>query len=976
MKESQVNANSFWGYRTRLTSIWLLSAMILFQFGLTALAESLGNEKIKVEFDKYGLSSVHDQILNKTLKLGNDNWSIAIDGKIIDSSGLKPKKITKGQNSLNYLYNAGRFTIEVVYELKPDWRFVSKQMFVTDNENGQYNVDSVTIFQAKMKTDVEDQHVIQTAWETYRTHHGHGDCGVFLRFDKESWGAFVLAQNPFLKWQMDGSDFSLSYKVDMEWKSPYGPFKSDRGMIGTYKLIGQKTSPYMPPHPEWLMDVDNNHEQTGMDLAEVNAYIDCVRQFLLYNPDKSLRVHVPWCENDYKIDIATADGEAQFKRIVDMCSDLNIGHMLYTVRNTEIATRAEATDAWNWGHLLWLNMGPKIEKDEWDPKTDSLPEKTIEMIKYAERKNIKLMAYVYPTMAFQQNKEWLTPRNIHRPDWLSANVGFRSFQDWLIENLVAFKRRTGISGYSFDYWPLTLAGSSNYAQWYGCRRVLEELRIREPDIVLDGRQSYHNFGPWTWLAGNYPHPTAGDEQPESFQPFPDLHFDRSSATHQRYTAYWFRNTQFCPVEIMPGFITHQTPRRTAEDRARDWDYLGWKFSLFSSIATAPLSHCFDMIPARDFHEFTLFSQADKDFINYWTDWTDENAQLLKEIKSIIGPPTLGCVDGSAAIKDGHGFIFLFNPNHRKLNAEFTLDETIGLNGGDKFVLKELYPHVDKLIGNPDAGTYSYGDKVSLKMDGAAAMVLELNAIDNKISDPMLFNASGQATLEDSKLTLSNVKGETGTSAKLQVVLPEHKNLKGVLVNGADFPFTKDKDMVTIDAGFAGAYFPHAQQIGTYDPQFSGHVVRAKFKIPQRIFDQLNARKKAWPIPWEKSDYECTWLVPERLLLYIQIAEPDMRMNVNATINDARFEVKKAFSSITPDMLRSNRGNNTFTGFYIDLSPNCIAFDPTLKIQRGTDLIIHPDKEYEIELTLPSLKPGQFQGMFFENIETEYTTEIQ
>ena len=830
--------------------------------------------------------------------------------------------------------------------------------------------------------DVEDQHVIQTASETLRQHRGLGDYGVFLRFENNSWGAFVLAQNPFLKWQSNGADFSLSYKVDMDWKLEYGRFKSDRGMIGTYKLIGQRTSPYMPSHPKWVMDVDHNYEQTGMDLAEVNAYIDCVRQFLLYRPDKSLRIHVPWCENDYQIDIATTDGEAQFKRIVDICSELNIGNMLYTVRNTQIATRAEATDAWHWGHLLWLNMGPKIEKNQWDPQTDNLPEKTREMIKYAGNKNVRLMAYVYPTMAFSQNKQWLTPRNIHRPEWLSANVGFRSFQDWLIENLIAFKRRSGISGYAFDYWPLSLAGSSYYAQWYGCRRVLEELRRREPDIVLDGRQSYHNFGPWTWLAGNYPHPTAGDEQPESFEPFPDLHFDRSSATHQRYTAYWFRNTQFCPVEVMPGFITHQTPRRDADGATvlkdyniRDWDYLGWKFSLFSSIATAPFSHCFDMLPARDMYEHMLFPQADKDFINQWTDWTDENAELLKEMKSIIGPPALGCIDGSAAIKDAHGFIFLFNPNHRKLNAEFTLDETIGLTGGDKLVLKEIYSHSNKLIGHPDTGTYSYRDKISLAMNGTTAVVLEVNPVGGEISSPMLFNAPGKAALEDSKLILSQVEGEMGTLTNLHVILPEDKEVELVSVNGVNLPFSKNKNMITINVRFTGQYFPHAQQIDSYDPKFSGNTVTSKFKVPQRIFDQLIARKKAWPIPWEKRDYECTWLVPERLLLYIQIAEPDWKMNVNARINGYHFNVKKAFSSISPGLLKKHRGNNTFTGFYIDLSPYCSAFDPKLKIKRGIDVIIRPDQEYEIELTLPNLKPGQFQGIFFENIENEYTQNI-
>jgi hypothetical protein len=36
-----------------------------------------------------------------------------------------------------------------------------------------------------------------------------------------------------------------------------------------------------------------------------------------------------------------------------------------------------------------------------------------------------------------------------------------------------------------------------------------------------------------------------------------------------------------------------------------------------------------------------------------------------------------------------------------------------------------------------------------------------------------------------------------------------------------------------------------------------------------------------------------------------------------------------------------------------------------------------DQEYTVEVDLPAdLKPGQFQGLFFENIETEYTEKIK
>jgi hypothetical protein len=38
--------------------------------------------------------------------------------------------------------------------------------------------------------------------------------------------------------------------------------------------------------------------------------------------------------------------------------------------------------------------------------------------------------------------------------------------------------------------------------------------------------------------------------------------------------------------------------------------------------------------------------------------------------------------------------------------------------------------------------------------------------------------------------------------------------------------------------------------------------------------------------------------------------------------------------------------------------------------------LKPEVEYQVEVELPStLKPGQFQGVFFENVESEYTGKI-
>ena len=57
------------------------------------------------------------------------------------------------------------------------------------------------------------------------------------------------------------------------------------------------------------------------------------------------------------------------------------------------------------------------------------------------------------------------------------------------------------------------------------------------------------------------------------------------------------------------------------------------------------------------------------------------------------------------------------------------------------------------------------------------------------------------------------------------------------------------------------------------------------------------------------------------------------------------------------LLRTGAWTLVLCGFYADVST------------------LQADHEYAVELRLPAMKPGQFQGLFFDNVETEYTEEI-
>ncbi len=920
---------------------------------------TLSNDVMTVQLGAHGLTVLQDRTIKKQVAFGSDEFSITLEGITLTNDSAGSARVQKTGSGAVYRYSVRGFDIEIHYELRPGWRFVSKQLKVTRSPSNRCRVDRIEIWRSLLNVPVADFRIAKST----RLRQAPNEYGLFLRL-LDRTGVMALVQNPFLETGREANSFRISYAPEMDWKLDDGPFESDRGCIGLYGLTGREIAGSMIP--EWKIPDPLAARSPGLDEAEVRAFTDCVKAFLLYQPSKPLRMFVGWCVNDYQIDAATPEGRTEYKRIIDRASEMGAENILYAPTHSGLSRREESADSWHWENLLWLALGQKIRRNEWNPAKDKVPDSVQEMLDYARSRNVRLVAYVYPVMPFSQNPEWLVTANNSQ----YGNLGFRSLQDFLIEYLTAFKRRAGLGGYAFDYTFLTYPGPGRYIQWWGWKRVLESLRREFPDIVIDGRQSYMNYGPWIWLAGSYPHPTGTDEQPESFVNFPDLHFDRVSANRQRYTAYWYRNYEFCPTEIMPGFITHQTPRsdesgdmprlnspgKTGEARPiapfrqRDWDYMGWRYSLISSIATAGWNNVLNMIPARDMDEYRNFSQSDLKWFRKWLDWADANKEILRHTRFILAEPAIGRIDGTSAILNGKGFIFLFNPNGRKLSAELVLDDSIGFGGNGNVLLKELYPLEGKAIGKPGAGFWRYGDRVSIEIEGAGARVIELSLPGG--SGPWLFNSPGSVRLNHGVLELAGIRGEMGSRCDLMVLFKTGQIPQSATLNGSSIELHGKNGLRSIPLKFAGEPFGPMQPLLTHRPDFRGaSTERGSFRIPQRIFDQLAARRKAWPIPWTREDYRSTWLAPERLLLQVQIAEPSDKMAVKLRLDGEPVELKKAYSSIHPE-------DRCFTGFYADLSR------------------LEPGREYRFELELPLLKPGQFQGLFFENIETEYTDQVR
>ena len=158
-------------------------------------------------------------------------------------------------------------------------------------------------------------------------------------------------------------------------------------------------------------------------------------------------------------------------------------------------------------------------------------------------------------------------------------------------------------------------------------------------------------------------------------------------------------------------------------------------------------------------------------------------------------------------------------------------------------------------------------------------------------------------------------------------------------------------MVKLPVRFEGTRFGRLQPALVADGAVGGGRFMGTFTIPKRVFDQLAARRRAWPIPWTAEDSITTWLAPERLLLYAPFAAPNDSFDVRLTVDGRPVPMRKAYTAV-------RRVASTFVGFYADVSR------------------LEPDVEHRFELEGPTVRVGQYRGLFFENVEPEYTTVIR
>jgi len=345
-----------------MTKYLLRSACLLLAFSTCLRAETfeLKNATTVAVFDSNGLVSLKDMLSGASMNLSTDAWSLAIDDTTLRSSNARPRIDRNSDSEITYNYDLSGYRIVVVYRLDPGWRFVSKQLKLLRVPVSTFTVHRVTPLDVNLKDKVTSVYVpsvytpqFGTTIEQSRRSLPGKDYGAFLRLPDKT-GVMFVVQNPYLDVAHREQSTTLTYSPEMQWQQAWGEFISDMACIGPYRLSDQRLPREMVA--EWHLPPATMLDD-GMDRTEIAAFTDCVSKFLIDPAPSPISVEVGWTLNDYQIDVGTSEGEAEYKRVIDMVSQLGIQALLYAPGNSRLAERTQSTDSWSWEYVLWLNLG-------------------------------------------------------------------------------------------------------------------------------------------------------------------------------------------------------------------------------------------------------------------------------------------------------------------------------------------------------------------------------------------------------------------------------------------------------------------------------------------------------------------------------------------------------------------------------------------------------------------------------------------
>jgi len=423
-------------------------------------------------------------------------------------------------------------------------------------------------------------------------------------------------------------------------------------------------------------------------------------------------------------------------------------------------------------------------------------------------------------------------------------------------------------------------------------------------------------------------------------------------------------------------ITYSNAVINQDWHTRDFDYLGYRYSVLSTIGTAGRNLVVANVPARNLEEYNAFPKEDIDWIRKWFDWADENGDALRRTMPLMGYefPRLGFVDGTVAVNEDAGFLFLYNPSPDSASATVRLDASLGFGASDvkSWLVSEIYPRED---GMP-LGIWQRDDLVTFEVSGGSARILKMEPWTATMQqNPVAFNISYTAIdASDDAVAVSGASQLSGATCDVIVRVPSGQSTTTVIINGNSIEGSamdcfQGDTCIKASVTFSGSASLRTNAMAAPLQQKEDGSYEGSITVTSDMASQLGHRQATYNISWVEEDLDASWLAPSRLLLYPYVARPTPGLPDPTILIDGKAApITRQYNSrgnhaIVPPGGGAVSGNTarTFLGWYVDCS----------------DLEL--DTTHSVSISFPWDKADRdahpFSGIYWHNIQDAFSDKL-
>jgi len=170
--------------------------------------------------------------------------------------------------------------------------------------------------------------------------------------------------------------------------------------------------------------------------------------------------------NDYQIDVGTPAGRAEYKRVIDRAAEMGAEYVLFAPANSAVSRAKTARTIGAGSTCSGSASARKFARANGirNPPRFRHPSG---MLDYAARKKGSWPPTSIPYCRFAEPRMAGNRQQVFTRKKQNASLGWRSLQDWLIENLQTFYRAPALAATRL-ITPSLYDGTSRYAQWWGC----------------------------------------------------------------------------------------------------------------------------------------------------------------------------------------------------------------------------------------------------------------------------------------------------------------------------------------------------------------------------------------------------------------------------------------------------------------------------------------------------------------------------